>query len=393
MCCLIVEIEQANSFLKIKKMAINIDDLIGKLSGHKVFIYGAGYDGKLVHHLLEVNGINVNSFFVDDGYLNENEYKGVQILEISKLKDSSKEGVVFIIAMNTNKNKTLCISKISDFGFDNYFDFDRGLINEFLHYNARMFISKYGIDTSKDYISLKSFDGVDFRIINPYGLSDDFKTAFALEMPDLIVPVIDEQFSFMTEGKYEYGQVVVNENDVVIDCGANIGVFSAIAAAKKAKVYAFEPVPSLITLLDKIVRIYSNITICPYALSDSIGNISFSVSEINTTSHTFLTNYDSSHHLNEISKTITVDTITLDDYVKTNNLSKVDYIKADIEGAERYMLRGATEVLRKYAPKLSICTYHLPDDKAVLESIIKGANPDYVIEHRWQKLYAYVPQK
>ena len=65
-------------------------------------------------------------------------------------------------------------------------------------------------------------------------------------------------------------------------------------------------------------------------------------------------------------ETKTVNVTTIDEFVKSNNIEKVDFIKADIEGAERDMLRGATEVLKKFAPKLAICIYHLPDDKEVL---------------------------
>lgn len=54
------------------------------------------------------------------------------------------------------------------------------------------------------------------------------------------------------------------------------------------------------------------------------------------------------------------------------------------------MLIGATETLKKYAPKLSICTYHLADDKEILEKIILNANPNYIIKHQYKKLYAYV---
>jgi FkbM family methyltransferase len=48
--------------------------------------------------------------------------------------------------------------------------------------------------------------------------------------------------------------------------------------------------------------------------------------------------------------------ITIDKFVEENNLERVDFIKADIEGAERDMLRGATNVLKTFAPKLAICT-------------------------------------
>lgn len=70
----------------------------------------------------------------------------------------------------------------------------------------------------------------------------------------------------------------------------------------------------------------------------------------------------------------------------------MDFIKSDIEGEERNMLRGAMETLRRFSPKLSICKYHLPDDPENLKKIILEANPNYVIREEYMKLYAYVPK-
>jgi hypothetical protein len=57
------------------------------------------------------------------------------------------------------------------------------------------------------------------------------------------------------------------------------------------------------------------------------------------------------------------------------------------------MLRGAMNVLKNFAPKLAICTYHLPDDQFVLENIIREANPNYTIVHLRHKLFAAVIKK
>jgi hypothetical protein len=92
-------------------------------------------------------------------------------------------------------------------------------------------------------------------------------------------------------------------------------------------------------------------------------------------------------------KKSTIEVTTIDVFVEENNLTRVDFIKADIEGYERYMLEGAKETLKKFAPKLAICTYHLPDDPEVLAKIIKDANPNYNIVQKRKKLYASLPKQ
>ena len=55
------------------------------------------------------------------------------------------------------------------------------------------------------------------------------------------------------------------------------------------------------------------------------------------------------------------------------------------------LTKGAP-TLKLFRPKLSICTYYLPVDKEVLKDLIRKANPRYVIEHKWQKVYAHIPE-
>ena len=207
-----------------------------------------------------------------------------------------------------------------------------------------------------------------------------------MEFADFIYPYLFNDFTTTIEGPYLYKDIQIKKDDIVIDAGANFGLFSALASSLGATVYAFEPVKiTREKYLEETAKLNENINIISLALSNTIGNIFIKGGSSVTASIVENLNKKESDLINEI-----VSTITLDDWVKQNNISKIDFIKADIEGAERLMLEGAQWVLKNYAPKLAICTYHLPDDKKVLTDLILKANPNYKIIYKWKKLYAWV---
>ena len=241
------------------------------------------------------------------------------------------------------------------------------------------------------YTSDKSDSLFDFNgIMLPKPMNREEKIEFFQEFLDMLAPKIVKDKTFCNivtiEGPYELGEVQVKTNDVVIDCGANMGLFSAIASNKGATVYAFEPGEFIIeNYLSKTASINPNIEICKFALSNEERLLYFS-QNVNKPASSRILNTSS---LNS-ERVVTVQATTIDNFVQERNIPQVDFIKADIEGAERYMLMGARQVLKEYAPKISICTYHLPDDPKVLRELILDANPNYIIEERFEKMYAYV---
>ncbi|GBR76415.1 methyltransferase FkbM family protein [Candidatus Termititenax persephonae] len=197
---------------------------------------------------------------------------------------------------------------------------------------------------------------------------------------------------YLNESPYEYQDenfaVIVASGDIVIDAGAWIGDFSAYACAKGAKVYAFEPVQENFCWLEKTAGLNKDTAGKIYPVKKGLGSVDaqmeISLDEKNSGAHSLILKDQAT--LKEM-----IEVITLDKFVEENNIQQIDFIKADIEGAERELLRGAANVLKKFAPKLAICTYHLPDDPQVLEEIIKNANPRYQVVHLRHKLLAAVP--
>jgi FkbM family methyltransferase len=184
---------------------------------------------------------------------------------------------------------------------------------------------------------------------------------------------------------YENGEVRVEPEDIVLDCGANIGIFSIQAAQKAKMVYAFEPSEEEAASLseNKKLNTCNNIKIIPRAVLDASKNAKLSLA--GTASH-FLTDKD-----NKDGKVIDVKTISIDEFVKEENLAKVDFIKMDIEGSEDKALSGAKETLRKFKPKLAITIYHKFSDFYQLPLLIKRLNPDYKLKVKNKKgtLMAY----
>ena len=207
----------------------------------------------------------------------------------------------------------------------------------------------------------------------------------------------DEEFfkkydPLLNEGSYalknDKVKVEVNPGDVVIDAGSWIGDFAAYASFRGATVFAFEPSEQNFKYLQQTAELNKNIFPVRKGLSDKTAEQKFFIfTQGNSGGDSFS---DRSNDERFQAASDLVETTTLDDFVKERNLERVDFIKSDIEGFERKMLAGAQETLKKFAPKLALCTYHLPDDPEVMSKLIMQANPNYKIVFGRKKLYASV---
>lgn len=169
-----------------------------------------------------------------------------------------------------------------------------------------------------------------------------------------------------------------------------MGLFSALASFLGGVVYAFEPVKKIRKdYLEQAVKLNKNIFPVFYGLSNKKESIKIIGGSI--VGATIMKEKQKNLKSCIINEYIQV--TTLDKWVKENNVPRVDFIKADIEGAERLMLEGAQWVLKTFSPQLSICTYHLPDDKEVLSKLILQANPSYKIIYKPKKIYAFVKRQ
>lgn len=65
---------------------------------------------------------------------------------------------------------------------------------------------------------------------------------------------------------------------------------------------------------------------------------------------------------------------TLDAYLAGKPIT---FLKADVEGMEMLLLRGAEETIKKYKPKMALCVYHYPSDLYEIAEYVRQLVPEY----------------
>lgn len=136
-------------------------------------------------------------------------------------------------------------------------------------------------------------------------------------------------------------------NAVVLDIGANFGIYTVLIASRisGSMVHAFEPVPGTARLLSENVArndVIQNVVINNVAVGREEGMLSITVDR-----------YAGNYLLTQASysgNSQKVPVIRLDDYVAHRELSRVDFIKCDVEGAELLVMHGAAEILERHHP-------------------------------------------
>lgn len=142
---------------------------------------------------------------------------------------------------------------------------------------------------------------------------------------------------------------------VILDIGANIGDtafnFCKYTGAT-GMVYAFEPVDTTFNKLRKNASLnnFQNIQIFNVALSDKKEELVFGYSW-NQNSSAILMRKSVSETNSNMGKATA---ISLDEFLAENKINKVDFIKLDVEGFEKFVLTGASKTLTEFKPILYV---------------------------------------
>jgi len=179
--------------------------------------------------------------------------------------------------------------------------------------------------------------------------------------------------------QYEYKKkstlIKVEEGDFVIDgggCWGDTALYFANEAGDCGKIFSFEFIPNNIKIFEKNISLNAN-------LKDNIELVKNPLWKDSTT-RVYFKDFGPGSSVS-MDSSVEYDgevlTSSIDDLVVERGLNKIDFIKLDIEGAEMDALRGATQTIRKFKPKLAVAIYHSIDDFERIPKLVREILPEY----------------
>ncbi|MFZ1721378.1 MAG: FkbM family methyltransferase [Microgenomates group bacterium] len=147
-------------------------------------------------------------------------------------------------------------------------------------------------------------------------------------------------------------KIKINQGDIVVDIGANIGVFSVFAASNGAShVFAYEPFPENIKLIKKNSKLngYRTIVTTQAAVSDKLGQSKLYLGSVDSGNLLFDHNSEG-----KLSTYVQVPTVTLESIFKTHHLSQIDFLKIDCEGSEGAIFQSTPDRIWKKIERIAL---------------------------------------
>lgn len=177
---------------------------------------------------------------------------------------------------------------------------------------------------------------------------------------------------FLTE--YEMEKYNPLNGQTILDCGAAYGdtllLFRTLYP--DSQIHSFEAAVSNVEIIEENIRM------------NNVENVVINTTFLYKDSEWHLMNKDNGRIVDKNSENVVkVQTKSIDDYVKENNLKNIGLIKFDIEGAEQNALSGSIETIMEQKPLLYIPIYHLKSDLYEIPRFLESLNMPMSYRLKW----------
>ena len=321
----------------------------------ELILFGASNGGKEVLEKLKNRKITVDFFSDNNEKLWGEKFEGILVLSPLQLKSIKNPTII----ISSSFQSSIYI-QLKALGFDRVLHFPMVDIISNEHYSGDIIFS------AKDEIiaALDSFaDDESKRVLSgliKYRLTKDLSYIEKVRSDDIYFPEF----------------VNLKESEVFVDIGAYTGDTISLfnkksAASPKAIIIAFEPDPVNYEVLQGEFGYDKRVILSNLCVYNTETVLTFSREGDSSTSHIDSDNPDG----------YKVRTVTLDKYFSGE--LQPSFIKMDVEGSERNILQGGSEVIINNSPILAISVYHLPTDLWKILGMIKklGVSYKYYLRH------------
>ena len=327
-----------------------------------VVMYGMGNGADKILSVCEKYNIEVADFFASDGFVRGHSFHGKVVLSYTQIKEKyGAENIIVLLSFASSLPEVLdniyrIASECELYAPDVPVCGDKLFTLEFYKENEEK------INTVRtllaDELSVKIYDSV-----IAYKLTGDIKHLRNAE----------------TDKHEAYSLLCAKDFENIADLGAYNGdtVREIMGISDKlSRVYAFEPDRRSFRKLSEFC--------------DTLG-VNPQVVAIHAAAWNENTKIKIGDEGNRNSgiyakaKSIEVDALTLD---RVLNGASVDYIKYDVEGAEKEAIEGCRETITHHRPKLLVSAYHRSEDIFELPLQIHALCPDYKLYYR---RHPYIP--
>ena len=316
-----------------------------------VVVYGMGNGADKLIKRFEKYGIEIADFFASDGFVRGHSFHGKRVKSFSEIKAEHSDFVI-VLSFASNRAEVLDMLLEIDSTFDMYIP-DMPVAGE--EYFDREFYNQHYSSIVQAYEAL-----ADEESKNIYAATVNYKLTGRMKYLERAHNTRNEIYSLMP------CESIVT----MIDAGAYNG-----DTAREAKeyfpslkrIYALEPDSRNFKKLVKYSEAETEIEVIP--INSAAWNENADGSFIDSGNRNSSVSSTASYEHRDIGVSLVrIDGITDE---------KIDYIKYDVEGAEREALLGSCGVIKAFYPTLLVSLYHRSADIFEIVNILKSSYPEY----------------
>ncbi len=323
-----------------------------KAEKRPIVVYGMGNGADKLISRLEKYGVEIADFFASDGFVRGHFFHGKRVLSLSEVREKYEDFVI-LLSFATSRDEVLFLLRELDMRFD-------------------MLIPDMPVAGAEEYFDKTFFNENYESLLSAYeSLSDeDSKNCFSAIVNYKLTGRMKYLVGAFSHKDEKYSLLNLKKVENMIDAGAYNGDTAREAKAyfKGLKnVYALEPDKRNFKKLAKYSEAETDIYINPINAAAWSENLTGSFngsgnrnSSVNSTA--------SFEHKEEGVDLVKIDSL---------DLPGTDYIKYDVEGAEREAILGSLNRIKNDRPALLVSLYHRSRDIFDLVLLLTESLDDY----------------